>query len=55
MNLKYSAEREMAAKLLAPQVVDPENASSHLLPYIAYEGSDVREKIIRTVGQIGFC
>ena len=49
MNLKYSAEREAVSRLLAPQIVDPENASSHLLPYVAYESCAMRERIIETV------
>ena len=49
MNLKYSAERETMSQLLAPQVVDPENASSHLLPYIACESCAVRERIVGAV------
>ena len=49
MNLKYSAERETVSRLLAPQIVDPENASCHLLPYIAFESCAVRERIVGTV------
>ena len=45
----YSAERETMSQLLAPQIVDPENASSHLLPYIACESCAVRERIVGTV------
>ena len=49
MNLKYSAEREEVAELLTSQVVDPENACSHLLPFIACENHTVRQKILQTV------
>ena len=49
MNLKYSAEREEVTRLLASQVVDPENAYSHLLPYIACENIHVRQRILQAV------
>lgn len=47
MNLKYSAERVSAASMLALQVVDPENAVSHLLPYISWEEHSTREEILK--------
>ena len=49
MNLKSPAERTRATELLAPCVVDPENASSHLLPFLAYDKHSVRTQIIKTV------
>lgn len=47
MNLKYSAERVSAASMLALHVVDPENATSHLLPYLSWEEHSTREEILR--------
>ena len=49
MNMRYSSERQAAATLLAPNIVDPENAYSHLLPYIALESLAVRENILQTI------
>ena len=49
MKLKYSAERRAIAKMLASCIVDPENAYSHLLPFIAFERLDVRADIIKSV------
>jgi hypothetical protein len=49
MNMKYSSERQATAELLAPNIVDPENAYSHLLPYIACESLTVREKILQSI------
>ena len=49
MNVHYSSERQAVANLLAPNIVDPENAYSHLLPYIAYESSSVRDKILQSI------
>ena len=49
MNLHYSSERLATAESLAANIVDPENANDHLLPYIACEGSTVRERIICSV------
>ncbi|CAI8029833.1 hypothetical protein GBAR_LOCUS16930 [Geodia barretti] len=34
MHLKYTSEREALAALLAPQIVDAENAVCHLLPLL---------------------
>ena len=45
MNMCYSSERQAVANFLAPNIVDPENAYAHLLPYIAYESSTVRDTI----------
>ena len=49
MSLCYAAEREKAARQLAPCVVDPENAPTHLLPFLACETSSVRTAIIDAV------
>lgn len=49
MNMRYSSERQNVANLLSPNIVDPENAFAHLLPYIANETSAVREKILQSV------
>ncbi|CAI8044562.1 hypothetical protein GBAR_LOCUS24701 [Geodia barretti] len=49
MHLKYSSEREALAALLAPQIVDAENAVCHLLPFIAGENHCVRQRILDTV------
>lgn len=49
MNLKYSAERVSAASVLAQQVVDPENATAHLLPYLCWEECSTREEILKAL------
>ena len=49
MNLHYSSERQAVAKQLSSNVVDPENANDHLLPFLACEGSEVREQILCSV------
>ena len=51
MSLCYSAEREQAARALAPCVVDPENASTDLLPFLACEESSVRTVIIAAIAE----
>ena len=53
MNMRYSSERQSAAELLSATIVDPENAYSHLLPYIACESPTVREKILHSVIRTG--
>lgn len=49
MALKYPAERQAAAKLLAQTVVDPENAGYDLRPFLSCESSALRKDIILTV------
>ena len=49
MSLKSPAERTRATELLAPCVVDPENVSNHLLPFLACDNHSVRRQIIKTV------
>ena len=49
MNMRYSAERESVASLLAPRIVDPENAYSHLLPYLACEHTKVQRNILNRI------
>ena len=49
MNLHYSSERQATAERLSMNIVDPENANDHLLPYIACEGLAVRERILRAI------
>ena len=49
MNMRYSSERQATASLLAANIVDPENAYSHLLPYIACESLAVRDKILLSI------
>ena len=51
MNMRYSSERQAVANLLAPNIVDPENAYAHLLPYIAYESSTVRDTILQSISR----
>jgi len=55
MNLHYSSERQAAAKQLSSNVVDPENASDHLLPFLACEGAQVRGEIISSVIHSAAC
>ncbi len=49
MNMRYSSERQSVSHLLAPNLVDPENAYEHLLPYIACESPTVRETILNNI------
>ena len=49
MNMHYSSERQSVASFLAPNIVDPENAYTHLLPYIACENSCVRDRILQSI------
>ena len=51
MNMRYSSERQSAADLLSSNIVDPENAYAHLLPYIAYESLAIREKILQSISR----
>ena len=49
MTLKLPAERLTAAKLLASTIVDCENISTDLTPYIALESHANRESILKCI------
>lgn len=50
MHMRYSSEREAAAAMIAPRIVDPENARTQLLPFIACESVTVRDSILNAIG-----
>jgi len=49
MTLKLPAERLTATKLLASTIVDCENISTDLIPYIALESHANREAILKCI------
>ncbi len=49
MHMRYSSEREGVAAMVAPRIVDPENAYTQLLPFIACESLTVRDKILHSI------
>ncbi len=49
MHMRYSSEREAVAAMMAPRIVDPENAHTQLLPFIACESLIVRGKILNSI------
>ncbi len=50
MHMRYSSEREAVVVMVAPRIVDPENAHTQLLPFIACENLIVRDKILNSIG-----
>ena len=56
--IKQPIEKESVAKLLAPHIIDPENARKILYLFISRETSGVRARIIGAVESTrgrGFC
>ena len=49
MSVRYTSERRFVCSELAPQLVDPENTHTHLLPYLACESSSTRELILAAI------
>ena len=52
MTLKLPAERLTATKLLASTIIDYENISTDLIPYIALESHTNREAILKCITNI---
>ena len=49
MSVRYTSERRFVCSELSPQLVDPENTHTHLLPYLACESSSTRELILAAI------
>ena len=49
MSVRYTSERRFVCSELSPQLVDPENTHTHLLPYLACESSTTRELILAAI------
>ena len=54
MTLKLPAERLKAASILANTIVDSENISSDLIPYIAMESQTNRDAILKCITNATF-
>ena len=54
MMLKLPAERLKAANILADTIVDSENISSDLIPYIAMESHTNRDNILKCLTKATF-
>ena len=49
MSLRSPAERKKTAVILAPCIVDPENADIHLLPFLVCDSSVLRSHVIQSM------
>ena len=55
MSVRYTSEWRFVCSELAPQLVDPENTHTHLLPYLACESSSTRELILAAITAANAC
>lgn len=49
LSLRSPAERKKTAVILAPCIVDPENADIHLLPFLVCDSSMLRSHVIQSI------
>lgn len=49
MSLNYPSERRTVTGILAPVIVDPENAADHLRPFLACDSSCLRTDILKMI------